>query len=149
VFFYALVNLISLFYLRTRYKFIKGEFTGRILLHGTLLFIGCFYTFYVFYSEDDFDRSWYVTAMVLCTVALVMASKFITESYLSRTRYLRKSIQRLIGLLFRIRSEHYEKVAVKALYAERQNVVLTEDTVEENHREFNEDFYETMRKIDL
>ena len=151
LFLYAFTNLFYTFYFRHRYWFVKGEVTGRLLLHSTLLFVGCFYTFYVFYAQVDFHRAWYFIAMALCTVTLVIASNFITKSYINRTRYLRRSIQQLVGFIFRIRTKHYSRVAAKALYAEKQNIIINKhgDTVEDNSNEFDKDFYQTLRKIEL
>lgn len=126
----------------------KREFTGKLLLHGTLLFIGCFYTFYVFYSEQDFAKIWYALGMVFCTITLIFACKFIIDTYTKRTEYLRENINKLIAFIFRIRTGHYRKVAVKAMYAEKQEVVKSKyGTVEDNYTEFDSDFYTTIHKI--
>lgn len=148
LFLYALVNLFNTFYLKNRY--IKREYTGKILLHSTLLFVGCFYIAYVFHSELDFAKIWYFIAMVLCTITLVFASKFIMNTYLKRTEYLRENIDRLLNFIFRIRAKHYREVSAKALYAEELNVILDEEnTVEDNNNAFEEDFYETLEKIEI
>lgn len=148
LFLYAFANLLNTFYLRKRY--IKREYTGKILLHSTLLFVGCFYIAYVFHSELDFAKIWYFVAMVLCTITLVFASKFIMNTYLKRTEYLRENIDRLLNFIFRIRAKHYREVSAKALYAEELNVVLDEEnTVEDNNNTFEEDFYETLEKIEI
>ncbi len=148
LFLYALVNLFNTFYLKNRY--IKREFTGKILLHSTLLFVGCFYIAYVFHSELDFAKIWYFIAMAFCAITLVFASKFIMNTYLKRTEYLRENIDRLITFIFRIRAKHYREVSAKALYAEERNVILDEEnTVEDNNNTFEEDFYETLEKIEI
>ncbi len=146
LFLYAFANLLNTFYLKNRY--LKREFTGKFLLHSTLLFVGCFYTFYVFYSRQDFAKIWYVLAMILCTVTLFFAAKFIIDTYTRRTEYLRENINKLIAFIFRIRNKHYRKLAVKALHAEKKDVVIDRfETVEDNYKEFDNDFYKTIHKI--
>lgn len=148
LFLYALANLLNTFFLKKRYM--RMEFTGKMLLHSTLLFVGCFYTFYVFYSEKDFSPVWYFFAMVLCAITLVFASKFIIDTYVKRSAYLKANIERLVAFIFRVRTTHYKKVAIKALYAEKQDTVIDRsETVTENADEFDEDFYKTLQKIDL
>lgn len=148
LFLYALVNLFNTFYLKTRY--VKREFAGKILLHSTLLFIGCFYTFYVFYSKKDFSPIWYFLAMALCSVTLVIASKYITDSYIKRTEYLRENIQKLIAFIHRVKNKYYKKVAMEAMYAEEKDVILDRDeSAEENHNEFEDDYYKTLFRLNL
>ncbi len=91
LFLYALANLFAVFRLKTSYG--RQEFTGKIVLHSTLLFIGCFYTFYVFYAKDDFAQAWYILAMILCTFSLVMAGRLIADSRIKKAEVLRKSLE--------------------------------------------------------
>lgn len=145
---YAFFNLLYVFYLRKGHNNIKVK--GKIILHSTLLFIGLFYTCYVFYSKDDFSREWYFVAMVLATIALIIASKFIVDAYLKRITVLKENMDRLIRFVFRVRTKHYKKIGAKALYAEQHNIFLNPiETAADNANEFEEDFYETLDKIEL
>ena len=135
---YAFFNLLYVFYLKKAHNNIKVK--GRIILHSTLLFIGLFYTCYVFYSKKDFSREWYFGAMVLSTIALIIASKFIVDAYLSRMVVLKRNMDGLIRFAFRVRTKHYKKIGAKALYAEKNNVVLNPiETAADNANEFEED----------
>ena len=143
---YALINLLHSLYVRNRY--FKKEFTGKILLDSTLLFVGCFYTFYVFYTKDDFSKTIYFVAMLVCTVMLILASKLIVDTYSKMHQYLRDNINSLIAFIFRIRNKHYRKVATKAMYAEKHDIAIAKyGTLEDNYKEFDNDFYTTIHKI--
>ncbi|MEM9686804.1 MAG: hypothetical protein AAF934_07765 [Bacteroidota bacterium] len=147
LFLYAFTNLLHAFYVRNRY--FKKEFLSRILLHSTLLFVGCFYTVYVFYTKDDFSRTAYFVAMLVCTAALVVAGKLLVDAYAKMTQYLRDQIYDLVAFIFSIHKKHYRSMAVKARYAEQMRVVLKEDdkTVKERIEEFEEEIYETIDKV--
>ena len=145
---YAFFNLVYIFYLKKAHDHVKIK--GRILLHSTLLFIGLFYTCYVFYSKDDFGRGWYFAAMVLSTIALIIAGKFIVDAYLNRMAVLKDNMDGLIRFVFRVRTKHYKKIGAKALYAEAHNLFLNPvETAADNANEFEEDFYETLDNIKL
>lgn len=148
LFLYAFFNVLYIFYLKKAYPPLPVR--GKLLLHGTLLFIGLFYTCYVFYSEDDFPRTWYFIAMALCAISLTLAGKYLVQAYFKRMAALRQSIDHLIHFVFRTRREHYRRVAVKALYAEEHKTPLpSPDTVEDNANAFEEDFYNTLEKVEV
>ena len=113
---YALVNVFHIFYIRTR--LLRREFAGKLLLHGTLLFIGCFYTFYVFYSKDDFAQHWYILAMIFCTASLAIAGKLMADSYMKRAIAVNKKTAAEVEAQRRIAAEIEERI-----YARLQEIV--------------------------
>lgn len=145
---YAFFNLLYIFYLKKGHNNIKIK--GRVILHSIMLFIGLFYTCYVFYSKKDFSSGWYFMAMILSSIILIIASKFIVDAYLNRMAVLKENMDGLIRFVFRVRTKHYKKVAVKAMYGQDNGLVLNPtETVEDNINEFEEDFYETLDKTEL
>lgn len=61
----------------------------------------------------------------------------------------KENIKNLLAFIIRVRTKHYTTVAEKALYAELHNEAMeAKDTVEDNANEFEEDFYDTLEKVD-
>ncbi|MEM9687610.1 MAG: hypothetical protein AAF934_11915, partial [Bacteroidota bacterium] len=85
-----------------------------------------------------------LTAMFIA-YGVYQFNRFIARIALNKQQNMRN----LIGFIVRVREKHYQRVAVKAMYAEKHKKPMhSADTVADNADEFEEDFYDTLGKVD-
>ena len=119
------------------------------ILGGIFVSISAYFLLWVFIPVSDFPDYVYEIAFVLTAVfiayGMYLLNRFVARIALNKLR----NIKNLVGFMLRVRDKHYERVALKALYAEKRNRPMdSPDTVAENIDEFEEDFYETLEKVD-
>lgn len=119
------------------------------VLGGTFLSISIYFLLWVFIPYSDFPSYVYdivfAIAAVFIAYGIYLLNRFIADLALHKNANTRN----LISFIFRVRNTHYKRVAVKAMYAQEYKEPLrSEDTVEENTNAFEDDFYETLEKVE-
>ena len=102
-----------------------------------------------FNPHSDFPAYVYEIAFAITAVGIAWAmylfNNFITRLTLNKLQNMRN----LIGFILRIHNKHYERIAVKALYAETHKEPMhCPDSVADNVNKFEEDFYDTLERVD-
>lgn len=100
------------------------------------------------FGIKDFHRSFYYISMAGLTVSAGFVFFFMQRTILNVERKLKNKIRILVDFIFRVKKDHYPKVASKALYSEiHEKVMKTEDSVEDNANDFEDDMYDTLEEV--
>lgn len=116
---------------------------------GVFLAISIYFLLWVFLLYGDFPKYVYTIAFAVIAVVITYAVYGLNRFVIRFVSHSRRTVKELVLFAFRVRNNHYKKVAVKSLYAETHNKAkITTHTVRENIGEFENDFYETMEKVE-
>lgn len=119
------------------------------IVGGVFAAVGSYLLIWVFNPYSDFPEYVYHIVFGISAVFIAYGMYALNNFIFLVTLDKKRNIKNLISFIIRIRNKHYRRVAVKALHAEEYKEPLqTEDTVEDNANEFEEDFYETLEKVD-
>ncbi|WP_408044865.1 hypothetical protein [Tenacibaculum litopenaei] len=123
----------------------KGSSYRFQLLSLSGIFVSLFWiTHLLFQTEKDFEQNTYVFAILLVALLASIFTYFLIKNY----TYKDDIILRQLSLIDRIKTIHYPKVAIKALYSERNDkAMLSTDTVRENADAFDDDIVNTLKEI--
>ncbi|CAL2091766.1 conserved membrane hypothetical protein [Tenacibaculum sp. 190524A05c] len=98
----------------------------------------------IFLTQRDFLTNKYVGTLLLSSV-LISGFIYFTVKYFN---YKDLAIKNLADLLVRTKEEHYERVAVKAYYAEKNDKpIISLDTTKQNIEDFDKDVEETIKDL--
>ncbi len=98
-----------------------------------------------FFTQKDFNKNTYFTMILVCAILMSFFTYYLVKYY----TYKDQVINNLLGVLHRIKSKHYPKIAYKAFYYQRNNQsgISGVSTVEEDIEKFDVDLKETINKI--
>ncbi len=119
------------------------------IIGGVFVSISVYFLLWVFNPHSDFPS--YVYHIVFVIIAVLIAyAMYLLNNFVARVSFNKlQNMRNLIGFIVRTRDKHYQRVAVKALYAEKHKKPMSsKDTVADNANEFEEDFYDTLEKVD-
>ncbi|CAA0186780.1 hypothetical protein [Tenacibaculum maritimum] len=117
--------------------------------HEIISIIGvsiCLFWFYhlFFQTSRDFFTETYLIFKVFISLGIGYFISKLIKYYTNRDGVIKV----LIDLILRIKTKHYRKIAISALYAERYDKSIdTLDKVEDQARELDEDISKTINKI--
>ena len=98
----------------------------------------------VFLTQDDFSKNSYIVMILGCTVPATFFTYFLVKNY----TYKDDIILKQLSLIDKIKTIHYPRVALKALYAERNDkAMLATDTVKENADAFDNDILTILKDV--
>ncbi len=98
----------------------------------------------IFLTQKDFTQNKYFVTLFLCSMLGSVFVYYLTKYF----NYKDIAINNLTDLLVRTKEDHYEKVAVKAYYAEKNDKpIISLDTTKENIEEFDKDVEDTINKL--
>lgn len=98
----------------------------------------------IFLTQSDFLANRYVGTLLICSV-LVSGFIYFTVKYFN---YKDIAINKLTNLLIRTKENHFERVAVKAYYAEKNDKsIISLDTIKDNIESFDKDVEDTINQL--
>lgn len=123
----------------------RGSTFRHQLVDITGIVVSVFWAIHLlFLTQKDFLNNKYFAVIIFCSSLISMFVYFLVKKY----NYKDIIIDSLLSLIFRIKSKHYRRLAVKSLYAEKHDeALLSLDTVKQNAQEFDKDIAETIDKI--
>lgn len=146
IFVFGLVTAIFYF----SCKSLHDEFSrGSTFKHQFVSLTGIGVSFFwfihlIFFTQNDFNKHTYFYAIVGCAVLLTVFTFYLVKHF----TYKDQAINNLTNLLVRTKEDHYEKVAVKAYYAEKNDKpIISLDTTKQNIEEFDKDVEETITDL--
>lgn len=138
-FYFAIKSLID--------DFKKSISTG----HEIISIIGitvCLFWFYhlFFQTAEDFYTGTYIIFKLLISLGIAYFISRLVKYYAIKDGVIKV----LINLILRIKTKHYRKMTVNALYAERYDKSIDSiEGVRDQAKEFDKDIVETIKKISV
>ncbi len=98
----------------------------------------------IFYTQKDFTKNSYIITILICASLSTYFIYFLVKNF----TYKDDIILKQLSLIDRIKTIHYPRVALKALYSERNDrAMLSTDTVKENTDNFDKDILNSLKNI--
>ena len=98
----------------------------------------------IFLTQNDFLANRYIGTLLVCSI-LISGFVYFTVRYFN---YKDIAINKLTNLLIRTKENHFERVAVKAYYAEKNDKpIISLDTTKENIESFDKDVEDTINQL--
>ncbi|WP_435261462.1 hypothetical protein [Tenacibaculum sp. nBUS_03] len=98
----------------------------------------------VFLTQQDFNKNSYIAILLIAGILSSCFTYFLVKNY----TYKDDLILKQLSLIDRIKTVHYPRVALKALYSERNDkAMLSADSVKENTNAFDDDIVTTLKGV--
>lgn len=146
IFVFGLVSALMFFSCKSLYHDIVHGSTFRFqFISLTGIAISFFWMIHlVFLTQKDFSKHNYFFMIIGCAIPATFFTFFLVKNY----TYKDDIILKQLSLIDKIKTIHYPRVALKALYAERNDkAMLATDTVKENADAFDDDILTTLKDI--
>jgi len=147
LFVFGLVSALFYFACKSLFDEISRGSTFRHQLVSISGIIVAFFWFVhlIFYTQNDFNKNTYFFTILVLATLFSIFTYFLVKYYTYKDIIIRD----LIKLIVKIKSKHYPKILVKALYAERENNDLPSTvTVKNLANDFDKDIRNTFNSID-
>lgn len=146
IFIFGLVSALMFFSCKSLYDdIINGSNYGFQFVSLTGITVAFFWLIHlIFLTQKDFSENSYVLIISLCAWLATFFTYFLVKNY----TYKDDIILKQLSLIDKIKTIHYPRVALKALYAERNDkAMLATDTVKENADAFDKDIVSTLKDV--
>ncbi|CAM1374477.1 membrane hypothetical protein [Tenacibaculum xiamenense] len=146
VFVFGLVSALMFFSCKSLYDDIVNGSTYRFqFISLTGIAISFFWMIHLtFFTQEDFTKNSYFLMILVCACLATFFTYFLVKNY----TYKDDIILKQLSLIDKIKTIHYPRVALKALYAERNDkAMLATDTVRENADAFDHDIVTTLKDV--
>ncbi|MDB0600481.1 hypothetical protein PL373_04835 [Tenacibaculum maritimum] len=146
LFLFGLITPIFYFSCKSLFdEFSRGSNFKHQLISLSGIVISFFWFIHLlFFTQKDFTKNSYIGLILLCSIASSVFTYFLIKKF----TYKDQIINGLTNLLIRTKEDHYERVAVKAFYAEKNDKpIISLDTTKENIKEFQEDIDNTINNM--
>lgn len=101
-------------------------------------------THLLFLTQQDFNTNSYIAILLVAGALSSCFTYFLVKNY----TYKDDLILKQLSLIDRIKTVHYPRVALKALYSERNDkAMLSADSVKENANAFDDDIVTTLKGV--
>lgn len=98
----------------------------------------------MFLTLNDFNKNTYIILLLIAGILSSCFTYFLVKNY----TYKDDLILKQLSLIDRIKTVHYPRVALKALYSERNDkAMLSADSVKENANAFDDDIVTTLKGV--
>ncbi|MGG8495605.1 hypothetical protein ACQY1Q_04245 [Tenacibaculum sp. TC6] len=146
IFVFGLVTALLFFSCKSLYNDIVHGSTFKFqFLSLTGIAISFFWMIHlIFLTQDDFTKNTYILMILSCAILATLFTYFLVKYY----TYKDDIILKQLSLIDKIKTIHYPRVALKALYAERNDkAMLATDTVKENADAFDNDILTMLKDV--
>ncbi len=146
VFVFGLVSALMFFSCKSLYSDIVNGSTYRFqFISLTGIAVSFFWMIHlIFFTQKDFSKHNYFLMIIGCACLATFFTYFLVKNY----TYKDDIILKQLSLIDKIKTIHYPRVALKALYAERNDkAMLATDTVRENADAFDHDILTTLKDV--
>ncbi|WP_348704756.1 hypothetical protein [Tenacibaculum sp. 190524A02b] len=146
LFIFGLVTALLFFSCKSLYDdIVKGSAYKFQFLSLTGIAVSFFWLIHLFFfTQKDFSQNSYVAFILLCAILSTFFVYFLVKNY----TYKDDIILKQLSLIDRIKTIHYPKIAIKALYSERNDRALnSNESVEDNTNAFDKDILVTLNNI--
>ncbi|WP_093668990.1 hypothetical protein [Tenacibaculum sp. MAR_2009_124] len=146
IFVFGLVSALMFFSCKSLYDDIVNGSTYRFqFISLTGIAVSFFWMIHlIFLTQSDFSKNSYILMILVCACLATFFTYFLVKNY----TYKDDIILKQLSLIDKIKTIHYPRVALKALYAERNDkAMLATDTVRENADAFDNDILTTLKDV--
>ena len=146
LFIFGLVSLGFYFSLKSLFEdFRKPIRTGHEIISIIGISICLFWYYHLFFqTASDFYNETYLLFKLIVSIAISFFISRLIKYYAIKEG----AISSLLNLVFRIKSKHFKKMTVKALYAERYDKsLITLESIKQQSNSFDEDVLKTVNNI--
>lgn len=147
LFIFGLVSLGFYFSLKSLFEdFRKRIRTGHEIISIIGISICLFWYYHLFFqtANDFYNETYLLFKLVICIAISFFISRLIKYYAIKEG-----AINSLLNLIVRIKSKHFKKMTVKALYAERYDKSLdTLESIKQQSNSFDDDVLRTVNNID-
>lgn len=146
VFVFGLVTALFYFACKSLFdELSKGSTFKHQLVSLSGVIVACFWIIHLlFFTQSDFNKNTYFLTILGIAVLFSIFTYFLVKYY----TYKDQIIYNLLSLVGRIKNKHYQRIATKAMYSEKnERSVISLDTTKENIKDFDKDIAETLKKM--
>ncbi|RBW61002.1 hypothetical protein DS884_04005 [Tenacibaculum sp. E3R01] len=146
IYMFGLVILGLLFSCKSLYHDIVNGSTFKFqFISITGIAVSFFWVIHLtFLTHNDFSKNSYIIILLVAGALSSCFTYFLVKNY----TYKDDLILKQLSLIDRIKTVHYPRVALKALYSERNDkAMLSADSVKENTNAFDDDIVTTLKGV--
>lgn len=143
--FFGLVTALLFFSIKSLFDDIKNGSTYRFqFVSITGIIVSFFWIIHlIFFTQKDFQKNSYILLILICACLCSIFIYFLVKYY----TYKDDIILKQLSLLERIKTVHYPKIAVKAMYAEKYGKSVTSvKELQKAAEDFQDDLLETLKE---
>lgn len=96
-----------------------------------------------FFGINDYHPMFYFVSVILLAISSVFVLTLFQKAFI----YSEEKIVTLVNFLFKVRNNHYEIMAIKALYAEKENPPIDGVEAIEQVKEFEDEFHNAIERV--